>query len=206
MNEIKASNFGILGVVFFVFSTILGGLLLPEYSHISQLISESYANGTPYSLQIRYLGYLPSGICLAAFAYYAFKALPKSSFTKFGFLGIGVFYGIATIIVSIFPCDKGCGDELVAPSLSQFIHNLTGLLTYLIVPISVLILGIEGRKWPNGIYISYLGIALGLNTILFFGIFSSSLHSNYIGLYQRIIEGSVLAWIVACSLFLRLIK
>ncbi|MEI6264351.1 MAG: DUF998 domain-containing protein [Sphingobacteriia bacterium] len=203
MYGIKASWFGFLGVLLFILAAILGGLQFSEYSHISQLISESYAIGTPYGLQLRYLGFLPSGLFIAAFAYYAVRTLPKSTFTKLGFAGLGIFYGIATIIVSLFPCDKGCDNELVDPSLSQLIHNFTGLLTYIIVPICLLILGIVSRKWPNGKYLSYLGTACGLTAILFVGILSSDLHSKVVGLYQRIVESSVLIWVFVCSFYLR---
>jgi len=198
----KTTWFGLLGVLFFVSATIIGGLQFSGYSHISQLISESYAMGTPYGIQLRYIGFLPSGIFMAAFAFYAAGAVPKSTPATCGFIGLGVFYGIATIIVSLFPCDKGCGKELVDPSLSQFIHNLTGLLTYLIVPVSLLMLGVAARKWPDAKFVSYAGIALGLIAMLFVGILSSNLHGNFAGLYQRIIEGSILAWIVVCSVYL----
>lgn len=183
-----ASWFGFLGVLFFLSSAILGGLQFSEYSHISQLISESYAIGTTYGLQLRYLGFLPSGIFIAAFAFYAASVLPKSTFSKLGFTGLGLFYGIATIMVSLFPCDKGCNKEFIDPSLSQLIHNLTGLFTYIIVPISLLILGIAAKKWANGKYLAYTGIVCGLTAILFVGILSSDLHSKVAGLYQRIIE------------------
>ena len=198
-----ASWFGFLGVLFFLSSAILGGLQFSEYSHISQLISESYAIGTAYGLQLRYLGFLPSGIFIAAFAFYAASVLPKSTFSKLGFTGLGLFYGIATIMVSLFPCDKGCNKEFIDPSLSQLIHNLTGLFTYIIVPISLVILGIAAKKWANGKYLARLGIVCGLTAILFVGILSSDLQSKFIGLYQRIIESSVLVWIVACSFYLR---
>ena len=71
--------FGILGVIFFVFSIILAGYLLPNYSHISQLISESYATGTTYGVQLRYFGFLPSGIFIAIFAYafFAFRTFNR---------------------------------------------------------------------------------------------------------------------------------
>jgi len=203
MTGIKASWFGLLGVLFFISAAFLGGQQFSNYSHISQLISESYAIGTPYGLQLRYLGFLPSGIFITAFAFYAARALPKSAFAKFGFAGLGIFYGIATIIVSLFPCDRGCDKELVDPSISQLIHNLTGLLTYIIVPICLLILGIIARKWTNGKYVSYLGIACGLTAILFVAILSSDLNSKVVGLYQRIIEGAILVWIVVCSFYLR---
>jgi hypothetical protein len=203
MSGSKAYWFGILGVTFFVSSAILGGLQLSGYSHVSQLISESYAIGTPFGLQLRYLGFLPSGLFITAFAFYAVKALPKASVTKLAFSGIGIFYGIATIIVSVFPCDKGCNKELIDPSLSQLIHNLTGLLTYIVVPICLLCVGFVARTWQNGKYVSYFGIFLGLIAIIFVGILSSNLHSSLVGLYQRIIEGAVLVWIIACSLYLK---
>ena len=206
MNGIKAFWFGILGVIFFVSATILGGFQFSYYSHISQLISESYATGTPYGLYLRFFGFIPSGISIAVFAFHAIKVLPKSKDTQIGFLGIGIFYGLATILVSLFPCDKGCDKELVDPSLSQLIHNLTGLLTYLIVPISLIILGIAARKWEKGKYVSFVGIICGLISILFVGILSSDLQSKFAGFYQRIIEGSVLIWIIVCSFYLRHFK
>lgn len=203
MNSIKASWFGILGVIFFVTASILGGLQISSYSHISQLISESYAIGTTYGVHLRYFVFIPSGILIALFAFFAVKSLPKSKLTLIGFLGIGIFYGIATIIVSLFPCDKGCDKELVDPSLSQLIHNLTGLLTYMIVPICLIIVGIAARKWIDAKHVSYISIICGLTAMLFVGILSSDLQSKFVGLYQRIVEGSILAFIIICSFYFR---
>jgi len=200
MNSIKASWFGILGVIFFVTATILGGLQFSSYSQISQLISESYAIGTTNGVHLRYFVFIPSGILIA---FFAIKSLPKSKLTQIGFLGIGIFYGIATIIVSLFPCDKGCDKELVDPSLSQLIHNLTGLLTYMIVPICLIIIGIAARKWIDAKYVSYISIICGLTAMLFVSILSSELQSKFVGLYQRIVEGSILAFIITCSFYFR---
>ena len=206
MTGIKASWFGLLGVVFFISATILGGLQFSNYSQLSQLISESYAIGTPYGVQLRYLGFIPSGIFIAAFAFLAIKNLPKSKLTQIGFLGIGIFYGIATILVSLFPCDKGCDKELVDPSLSQLIHTLTGLLTYIIVPICLIVIGVSAKKWANSKCVSYLSIICGLTAVLFVGILSSDLQSKFAGLYQRIIEGSILTFIITCSIYFRTLQ
>ena len=202
MNSTKASLFGFSGVVLFITATILGGLQLPGYSHVSQLISESYAIGTPYGVSLRYFGFIPSGLFITAFAFLTIKALPESKLTKASFLGIGIFYGIGTILVSLFPCDKGCDKELVNPSISQLIHNLTGMLTYLIVPVSLIILGIAAWKWNKGKYVSYFGIICGLTAVIFVAVLSSDLQSKFAGLYQRIIEGSILLYIFICSVYL----
>lgn len=194
---------GISGVVFFVCSSILGGFQFSDYSHVSQFISEAYAIDTPYGTTLRFFGFLPSGILMAIFAFSAPKHFPKSTVTKIGFAGLGVFYGLATVIVSLFPCDKGCNKQLLDPSTSQLIHNLTGLLTYIFVPFCLLLIGLGLRKTQSGKSVSYLAIAAGLNCILFIGILISDPLTHYGGLYQRIIEGSVLFWIIACSIHLK---
>ncbi|MGB4772473.1 MAG: DUF998 domain-containing protein [Chitinophagaceae bacterium] len=203
MQNLHTARLGIFGVLLFVVTTIVAGILIPGYSHTSQLISESYAIGTAYGPYLRFLGYLPSGLCIAAFAYYAVKALPKSGLATFGFAAFGIFYGLATVVVSIFPCDAGCDNSLVPPSISQLIHNLSGFLTYMIVPLSLILLGVAARRWPNGKTLSTLGIVCGITAMLFVGIFTANLHSGFAGLYQRIIEGSILLWVLACSLYFK---
>jgi Protein of unknown function (DUF998) len=203
MHGIKASWFGMLGVLFFTASTILAGLQLPDYSHVSQLISESYAIGTPYGLPLRFAGFLPAGLFLAAFAFYAVRAFPASGIASAGFTLLGIFYGLGTVVVSLFPCDEGCNKAMADPSISQIIHNLTGMLTYLLVPACILMLGIAALKWPKGKYVAFSGIAFGLTAILFAGLLSVDRNSTIAGFYQRVVEGSILLWILVCSIYLR---
>jgi hypothetical protein len=127
MKKTPLFGLGMLGVLCFVISTIWAGRQVPGYSHISQLISESYAIDTPFGPYFRFLGFLPSGIFIAIFSFLAIGKLPNALATKIGFWGLGIFYGLGTVVVSIFPCDHGCNPELIDPSLSQVIHNLTGV-------------------------------------------------------------------------------
>ena len=193
---------GILGVTFFSVASVLGGFQFEDYNPISQYISETMAVDTPYGKSLRIFGYIPSGILLTIFAFMGFRKFPKSNLTKFGFWGLGIFYGIATIVVGIFPCDKGCNKELVDPSISQIIHNLTGLLTYTFVPISIIIIGVGLRKSKNYQRLSKIGIISGLICIVFVGLLSDPL-TNYAGLFQRIIEGIFIIWIIACSIYIK---
>ncbi len=194
---------GILGVSFFVVASILGGFQFNDYNPFSQLISETMAKGTPYGKELRFFGYIPSGILLTIFFFAGFKKFPKSNLTKIGFWGLGAFYGIATIIVGIFPCDEGCNKELVNPSISQLIHNLAGLLTYLFVPISILIIGIGLQKSKKHGRLSKVALVCGLISAVFIGLLMSEPSSNYIGLFQRIIEGTFVIWIITCSLYIK---
>ncbi|MBS4042203.1 MAG: DUF998 domain-containing protein [Chitinophagaceae bacterium] len=199
----KAFLCGIIGVVLFILGTILGGLQIPNYSHVSQLISESYAIDTPYGVALRFFVFLPSGILLFLFTLLSIKVLPENNLTKISILGIGIFYGLGTVIVSIFPCDAGFNKEFIDPSISQLIHNFSGFITYTFVPIFIILLGVSARKWANGKTIFYAGLFCGIISFLFVNILSADLKSDFVGLYQRVVESSILIFIIICSLYIK---
>jgi hypothetical protein len=103
---------------------------------------------------------------------------------------------LGAFVVSIFPCDKGCNKEFIDPSTSQ-IHSLTVLLTYTFVPISLPLIG-RGIKQSDK-KLSSFATAVELSCILFVCLLLSGAPLNYIGLLQRIIEGSILLWIFICA-------
>ena len=84
--------FAWLGLTLFTFTTIIAGYLYPDYSHISQFISESYAIDAKYGFYLRWLGFIPSGIFLSLFFFYAWKNQPKSIFSDIGMFGFIILY------------------------------------------------------------------------------------------------------------------
>ncbi|PCJ96086.1 MAG: hypothetical protein COA50_07855 [Flavobacteriaceae bacterium] len=190
---------GVFGVSLFVFTCILGGFLIEDYSIISQYISETFAIDTQYGFALRVFGHIPSGILFTLFCLLAPKYFPSTSAIKNGFYGIGFFYGIGTVIVALFPCDSGCNKEFIDPSISQIIHNLMALLVYVFVPLCMIIIGVGLKKFVAYKRLSILAIALGAISILFVYILTSESNSDYLGLYQRIIESTFVVWILACA-------
>ena len=199
MNNKITFYIGILGVCLFLISAIVGGFLIENYSITSQYISESYAIDTEYGEVLRFFGYIPSGILITVFCFHAFKYFQPSKLTKIGFYGLGIFYGLATVIVGFFPCDSGCNKSFIDPSISQIIHNLTGFFTYLFVPISIILIGVGLKKLPNYNSLSIQAITYGVISILFVFLLFSDANSNYIGFYQRIIEAIFIIWIITCA-------
>lgn len=191
--------FGVLGVLFFVGTTIISGNLYPNYNHISQMISESYAIDAPYNEPLRYYGYIPSGMLILLFSYFSYKSLPKNTLGLFGFMSFGLAYGFGTIVCSIFNCDAGCNPKLINPSISQFIHNITGMLTYLLVPITLLIIGTYLNVYKELKSISIITFLFAGLIILFLVLFMGALETNYKGLLQRLLEGTILTWILVMS-------
>jgi hypothetical protein len=193
---------GIVGVSLFVISSIIGGFLIENYSVMSQYISESYAIDTEYGKILRIIGYIPSGFLIALFCFVAVRYFQSSKQLKIGFYGIGVFYGLATIVVAIFPCDSGCNKELIDPSSSQLIHNFVGSLTYLFVPIFMILIGLGLKKTSNK-WFSLQSILLGALSILFVYLLIANPNSGYIGIYQRMVEMFFVTWIIFCALAIK---
>ena len=169
---------------------------------MSQYISESYAIDTEYGKILRIIGYIPSGFLIALFCFLAVRYFQSSKQLKIGFYGIGVFYGLATIVVAIFPCDSGCNKELIDPSSSQLIHNFVGSLTYLFVPIFMILIG-SGLKKTSNKWFSLQSILLGALSILFVYMLVANPNSKYIGIYQRMVEILFVMWIIFCALAIK---
>jgi hypothetical membrane protein len=188
---------GTLGVLAVVLLTIVGGANFPNYNHASQFISELGADGAPNARFINLAGFLPAGIFITAFAFFARRSLPRSAATTFGMIGLALF-ALGYLVAVVFPCEPGC--RPADPTLSQAIHNLFGLAGYLIAPPSLFALGWQAGRWPKARHLSVLGF-LGAGFALL-GLLFLSPDFKYVGVAQRVLEGSVLTWIMACALYL----
>ncbi len=186
---------GLLGVACVVVLTIAGGWAWPGYDHTTQFISELGATGAPHAAVINFGGFVPAGILLSVFAVLAWHALPRSSYATIGAIGL-VLFAVGYLAAAAFPCDFGC--RPAEPSASQALHNLFGLAGYLFAPMTLFMLGLGARHWRGGVWLSRLGRIAAVPALL--GLMF--LESSYSGAAQRVLEASVLAWVVACALFL----
>lgn len=193
---------GTLGVALFVLSTIVGGALVPGYSHIGQYISESYALGTAHGPWLRFAGFLPSGLLLMVFAWAAMREFNVSNkYTKAGFAGVGLFYGFGTVLGAFFPCEAGCQAD-GHHSVSQAIHNISGLLTYLCVPACLVLVGVRFSLRRSTRMLGRSAVFCGIVAMLGFIAFIEFSDTAFRGLVQRVIEGAILLWIIRCSFHL----
>jgi hypothetical protein len=200
LNEKTIFISGVLGAAFFVIASLVAGFIAENYNPVLQLISESMSEDRPYSKEIRYFGYIPSGILLMIFALAAPVNMPQSRQIRLSFYGIALFYGLATILVGIFPCEAGCNKEMINPGIAQIIHNLSGLFTYIGMPLCLLLIGFGLKKANTRGRLSQISILLGIVSAVFVLVLFSEPLSPYAGLYQRIIEGIFVLWIIGCSI------
>ncbi len=187
---------GSLGVLLFSTAAVLGGVLIPGYSPVAQFISESYASGTPHGPLLRFGFYLPSGLLIALFVWSAARTFSAQGAGRLGFVGVGLFYGLGTVVTAFFPCDAGCEGS----SLSQVIHDLSGLLTYMVVPPSLIAIGAAWRGRPSHSIVGRAALLCGTLALIGFGLLIVLADTGYKGLLQRMVEGSILSWIMLCAL------
>lgn len=188
---------GILGPLAVLLLTVLGGAGFPNYSHASQFISELGALGAPNARIINLAGFLPAGLLISAFTFFAWRSLPRSRATSLGMLGLALF-AVGYVAAAFIPCEPGC--RPAQPSMTQALHNVLGLSGYVTAPLSLFALGWEARSWPKGANVSVLGFIAGGMALL--SLLFLSPEFRYVGFAQRVLEGSVLAWVLVCALYL----
>lgn len=177
-------------------ATLVGGALHPGYDHAAQFISELGARGAPAEALMRYAGFLPAGLALCVFAFAARAGLPRSTLVGLGLLGVVVF-AIGYLAATAFPCDAGC--RPADPTPSQQLHNALGLGGYLLAPLFLSAFGAGLRRWHRGLAAgAFVAAAASL-----LGLLSMAPSSPYVGLSQRLLEASVLGWVLACGVVLR---
>jgi len=147
--------------------------------------------------------YIAAGILMAVFGFMAPSAMPKSSGIKIGFFLFAIFYGFGTVITGFFPCDMGCDPDPENASLSQFIHNTAGFFTYAIVPFCLMGIGFSSRKMMGVTDFSKTSIFCGILAFSFVVLLFANPTGTFIGLFQRIIEGSILFWVIYTSFYIR---
>lgn len=188
---------GMLGTLAVVLLTVIGGAHFPNYSHASQFISELGADGAPHARLINFGGFLPAGVLITGFAFFAWRSLPRSGTTGFGMIGLALF-ALGYLVAAFFPCEGDC--RPAEPTLAQAIHNLFGLAGYLAAPWSLFALGWQARRWSGATPLAILGFIGSAFALL--GLLFLSPDFKYVGVAQRVLEGSVLMWIMACALYL----
>lgn len=186
----------LLGAGLLVTMIVIGGAAWPGYSHLSQYISELGATGAPHGRLVSLGGFLPIGVLLMAFAVLAALIPPRGVLKTLGCLGLFLF-ALGYLGAAFFPCDFGC--RPATPSPSQMLHMAFGLVGYLFAPLTLAALAIASRKWPGAKAL----LPLGLVCAAVAGVAFFAMVDPLAGLFQRVLEGSVLLWIVAFAITLR---
>ncbi len=174
---------GILSAFMAALVIYVAGYYQPEYSHIQNFISELNASESKHGSVVGFLGFLPVGILTLLFISRLKQELVWSTRVAVGLCFLS-FSGIDWLVTATFPCDVGCpstGDT----SLSQTIHNLSGLFTALLAPTGVFLLikPLKQAQFSKAVII--FSIFSIVSSVISFILFISSSFVDLFGLIQR---------------------
>ena len=204
MSERKQENklLLILSVLLFLSGVLLPefiGFLSSDYDSISNYLSELGAVGAEYSRVVNYFGFLPTAFSVLFITLLLQSNFSNTRLSRAGFLLVGIGYFIGYFGAFIFPCDFGCPSE---GSFSQNMHMILGLISYLIAPVGLILLGIGLRKDPMIIYSLASFIATFIFLLGFFMMLNPS-QIDLLGFWQRLIDYTVFVLLIFLSLNLK---
>ena len=204
MSERKQENrlLLILSVLLFLSGVLLPefiGFLSSDYNSMSHYISELGAVGAEYSIIINYFGFLPVSFSALIITLLLQSKFSNTRLSRVGFLLVGIGYFIAYFGAFIFPCDFGCPSE---GSFSQNMHMILGLISYLITPVGLILLGIGLRKEPMIIHSLASFVATFIFLLGFFMMLNPS-QIDLLGFWQRLADYTVFALLIFLSLNLK---
>ena len=204
MSERKQENklLLILSVLLFLSGVLLPefiGFLSSDYNSISNYLSELGAVGAEYSRVVNYFGFLPTAFSVLFITLLLQSNFSNTRLSRAGFLLVGIGYFIGYFGAFIFPCDFGCPSE---GSFSQNMHMILGLISYLIAPVGLILLGIGLRKDPMIIHSLVSFIATFIFLLGFFMMLNPS-QIDLLGFWQRLIDYTVFLLLIFLSLNLK---
>ena len=185
---------GIAAAIIFTSSVITAGALHPNYSHLTQAISELGAKEAPYQDILNYGGLIPAGILTFIFSIGMFRNIKSNTFLYIS-SGLVMLIGLGRFFAGVFPCDPGCA---TLTSTSAKLHTICGLLALTAGAVAPLMMafGLRSHRLQNYYFLS-LGLGASAVIIIISGVLGIS--RLYIGAAQRLLLLFTYLWIIVVA-------
>ncbi|MBA6233102.1 MULTISPECIES: DUF998 domain-containing protein [unclassified Colwellia] len=127
----------VIAVIISYLMMLFGGAALkPDYSHISQFISELNATGTPYAGIVSWLGFFLFGVLASLLLFVTADKAPVRGISRIGYWLL-IAEPIAYMGSAFSPCDFGCP---VDGGMSQLMHNALAVATFISTSLGLFLL------------------------------------------------------------------
>jgi len=183
---------GVVGPTLFSLAIVISATLRPEYSHITNFISELGATGTAHASVMNYAGFVPGGILLAGFGVSLANLLPRSRAVLVASV-LTMLFGVGVAISGFVSCDPGCPQA--GGSLENFIHDKIAPISFLCLIAATGILGVSFRRIPEWRSLSlYSGLTSVIALALLIALVGSLETRALTGLWQRLMLSALFLW------------
>jgi hypothetical protein len=204
MKTTVVSLFAIVAPLFYIIPTVVGGLLRPGYSHISNSVSDLLASGAPNRIYLM-IPFTVYPVFLSVFGFGLFTVLrskpaPLNSLPGLiGFILIGVSMGVLGILTTtIFPQDPH-GAPMTTPGL---MHLILVAIQAVSAIAAILLIGFWFRT--NGFSGYFIYSIVSFVALLITGIISIigvTQGSQFIGLFERLNVGAITQWLIVIGIW-----
>lgn len=184
---------GILAPLLWVSLIAIAGTMRPDFSHLTDYISELAERGSATESLMRYAAFGFTG-----FLYLCFAATLRACFRE-GWLALLAAVllgldGLGRIGAGVFPCDPGCNGL----SVSQGLHREFATLGFLSGILAAIAWGVVLRRhaWPRSM--AWHAVATGvlaLTLLLLMSWDGNPVHAP--GLFEHLASGVLSLWVLA---------
>lgn len=192
--------FGIVIPFWLLIGVTIAGLLYPHYNHLSQALSELGAIGSPTHFISPAINNVPIGILFFLFSAGVFLSRRNNKWVIATAILL-LLHGVTSITAGIYSCDPGCMPA--SPSISQKIHNVSGLIMFFSLLSANIIWLIIGRGIIGLRNFTLLSSICLLVSIVTVPLMLHGVSNGMFGFFQRINYGSQVIWVMTLAYYLR---
>jgi len=192
---------GVVGPVLFSLVVVLSATLRPEYSHVTNFISELGATGTSHAPLMNYAGFVPAGLLLAGFGASLASLLPRSWAVLVACV-LTTLFGLGVATSGVVSCDPGCPQT--GGSTENFIHDKIAPISFLCLIGASGILGVCFRRFPEWRALSLYSALTSVVALALLVTLVGSLETRAAtGLWQRLMLFALFLWtaVIGCRVF-----
>ncbi|KPA95594.1 DUF998 domain-containing protein [Pseudomonas asplenii] len=188
---------GVLIPFWLFLGVALTALAYPGYSHLELAMSQLGAEGAPTHSFSAWVNNFPLGLWFMLFAWGLARCFRDSRLALLSAALIFV-HGLASLATGYFSCDQGCVPA--QPSLSQQIHNLSGLVMFVSLTLAALFWVFLGKRLLSssgfGVF-SAICVILSIVTVAMMA--RAFAEGHLFGLYQRLNYGVSVIWVAVLA-------
>jgi hypothetical membrane protein len=189
---------GIAGPVLFASIVTLCAALRPEYSHATQFISELGETGGSHASLMNFLGFIPSGLLLAALGASLAYLLPRTASSLAAAVLIAVF-GLGIAGAGVYSCDPGCPRQVL--SCEATLHRVVSITAFIAGILGTALCAYHFRRlaaWRSLWRYSAASSAAALVLLL---VLNASVESRALtGVWQRLFLATLYLWCAVVGL------
>ena len=170
----------------------------PGYDHLQQAMSQLGAVGAPTHSWSPLLNNFPLAVLFALFAWGLARRWQGSK-VALASAALVLLHGLGSLGTGWFPCDQGCAPA--HPSLSQQLHNASGLLMFLTLTLASALWIWAGKRVAGSPALGRFSLACVIGAIITVVLMAQAAKSGQLfGLYQRLNYAVAVIWVAGLAL------